>query len=96
LLLVTVEVSPETRGQVIELVGVFEGKIIDVGHDRLTVMLAGSPTKVDDFEDLIRSYGIVELQRTGRVALPMLERSDDRSNASAKVLGFAKHTEKAG
>jgi acetolactate synthase-1/3 small subunit len=96
LLLVTVEVSPETRGQVIQLVGVFEGKIVDVGHDRLTVMLAGAPTKVDDFEDLIRSYGIVDLQRSGRVALPKLDRTDDRSRANAKVLGFAKPTEKAG
>ncbi len=88
LLLATVEAGPEIRGQVIQLVGVFEGKIVDVGHDRLTVMLAGAPTKLDDFEDLIRSYGIVELQRTGRVALPMLDRSD-RSPTSANVLGFA-------
>jgi acetolactate synthase-1/3 small subunit len=81
---------------VIQLVGVFEGKIVDVGHDRLTVMLAGAPTKVDDFEDLIRSYGIVDLQRSGRVALPMLDRTDDRSGANSRVLGFAKPTEKAG
>jgi len=74
LLLATVEAGPETRGKVIELVGVFEGKIVDVGMDRLTVMLAGAPSKVDDFEDLIRGYGIVEMQRTGRVALPMLDR----------------------
>ena len=96
LLLATVEAAPDTRGQVIQLVGVFEGKIIDVGQDRLTVMLAGAPSKLDDFEDLIRSYGIVELQRTGRVALPMLDRSGDRSPTDATVLGFAKKTEKAG
>jgi hypothetical protein len=59
-------------------------------------MLAGAPTKLDDFEDLIRAYGIVELQRTGRVALPMLDRSGDGSATGAKVFGFAKHTEKAG
>ena len=76
LLLATVEVGPTNRGQVIELVGVFEGKIVDVGLDRLTVMLAGAPSKIDDFEDLIRGYGIVEMQRTGRVALPMLDRPD--------------------
>ena len=94
LLLATVEATPELRGQVIQLVGVFEGKIIDVGLDCLTVMLAGAPTKLDDFEDLIRGYGIIELQRTGRVALPMLDRSADRT--SANVLGFAPSTEKAG
>jgi acetolactate synthase-1/3 small subunit len=79
LLMATVEAGPETRGQVIQLVGVFEGKIVDVGHDCLTVMLAGAPTKLDDFEDLIRSYGIVDMQRTGRVALPMLDRSGDHA-----------------
>jgi acetolactate synthase-1/3 small subunit len=96
LLLATLEAAPDTRGQIIQLVGVFEGKIIDVGPDRLTVMLAGAPTKLDDFEDLIRGYGIVELQRTGRVALPMLDRSDQRPRAGAGVTGPAHRPEKAG
>ena len=77
LLLATVSAGPETRGQVIQLVGVFEGKIIDVSADRLTVMLAGAPETIDDFEELIRGYGIVELQRTGRVALPRLDRATE-------------------
>ena len=42
--------------------------------DRLTVMLAGRPEKIDDFEGLLEGYQVVELQRTGRVALPKLER----------------------
>ena len=54
LLLATVAADPTRRGQVIQLVGVFGGKIVDVGHDRLTVMLAGAPSKIDDFENLIR------------------------------------------
>jgi len=37
-----------------------------------------APEKVDDFEELLRPYGIVELQRTGRVALPRLERTAPR------------------
>ncbi len=78
LLMATLEAGPATRGQIIQLVGVFEGKIVDVGHDRLTVALEGAPIKLDDFEDLIRSYGIVEMQRTGRVALPKLDRSGER------------------
>jgi acetolactate synthase I/III small subunit len=74
LLLATVSATPELRGQVIELVGVFEGRILSVGSDELTVCLDGSPQKVNDFEQLLRSYGIVALQRTGRVALPKLQR----------------------
>ncbi len=74
LVLATLSVGPAERGQVIALVGVFEGKIVDVGRQGMTVMLAGTPSKIDDFENLIRPFGIVELQRTGRVALPKLER----------------------
>ena len=67
--------EPAVRGQVLELVQIFEGRILGVGHDALTVSLEGHPSKIDDFEELLRPYGIVELQRTGRVALPKLERS---------------------
>jgi acetolactate synthase I/III small subunit len=74
LLLATVRAEPESRSQVLELVQVFEGRILAVGHDSLTVALEGHPSKIDDFEDLLRPCGIVELQRTGRVALPKLER----------------------
>lgn len=75
-----------SRGQVIELVQLFEGKIVDVGPQKLTIMLSGTPQKIDDFEDLMRPYGIVEVQRTGRVALPKLERQAPRlRSVSGKV-----------
>ena len=45
-----------------------------VGYDEMTISLDGHPSKIDDFEELLRPYGIVELQRTGRVALPKLDR----------------------
>jgi acetolactate synthase-1/3 small subunit len=78
LLLATVKAMPENRGQVLELVQVFEGRILGVGHDEITISLDGHPSKIDDFEELLRPYGIVELQRTGRVALPKLERTPAR------------------
>jgi acetolactate synthase-1/3 small subunit len=74
LLLATVKADPQMRSQVVELVTIFEGKILAVGVDALTVTLDGHPDKLDDFEELVRGYGIVELQRTGRVALPKLDR----------------------
>jgi acetolactate synthase-1/3 small subunit len=78
LLVCTVRADTTVRSQVLELVQIFEGRILDVGHDTLTLSLDGSPTKVDDFEELLRPYGIVELQRTGRVALPKLDRTASR------------------
>ena len=74
LLLASVEAEPTERSQVIQLVGVFGGEVVSVGTDQLTVMLAGRPEKIDDFEGLLEQYTVVELQRTGRVALPKLDR----------------------
>jgi acetolactate synthase-1/3 small subunit len=81
LLMATVKAAPELRGQVLELVQIFEGKILAVGQEEMTVSLDGHPEKIDDFEELLRPYGIVELQRTGRVALPKLERQAPRLRA---------------
>ena len=76
LLLATVQGrADDQRGQVVELVNIFEGKILAVAESSADrVSLEGHPDKLDDFEDLLAGYGIVELQRTGRVALPKLDR----------------------
>ena len=73
------------RGQVVELVNIFEGKILAVGVDAITVSLEGHPDKLDDFEELLSGYGIVELQRTGRVALPKLDREARLRAVKGKV-----------
>jgi acetolactate synthase-1/3 small subunit len=85
LMLATIRTEAGRRSEVIELVQVFDGKIVDVGHDALTVALAGKPRNLDDFEELMRAFGIVELQRTGRVALPQLERQATRLRSIGKV-----------
>ena len=74
LLLVTVRAPADTRGQILELATIFEAKILAVGSEALTVSLEGQPDQLDDFEALLGAYGIVELQRTGRIALPKLDR----------------------
>ena len=78
LLLATVQVAADHRNEVIELVQIFEGRILAVAHDALTVSLDGSPDKIDDFEELLRPFGLTELQRTGRIALPKLDREAAR------------------
>lgn len=85
LVMATVKAAPEVRGQVIELVDVFEGRILNVGHDALTVSLDGSPDKIDDFAALLEPYGITELQRTGRIALPRIERGGSSRLRSVKA-----------
>jgi acetolactate synthase I/III small subunit len=74
LLLATITAAPAERSQLIELVGIFGGDVVNVGIERVSVMLAGRPEKLDDFEGLLKDYALVELQRSGRVALPKLAR----------------------
>lgn len=74
LLLATVRVDPSARGQVVEIANIFDAKVLAVGMEAMTVSLEGRPDKLDDFEALLGAYGIVELQRSGRVALPKLDR----------------------
>jgi acetolactate synthase-1/3 small subunit len=74
LMLATVRADADFRGQVTELASIFEAKILDVGTDALTLMAVGSPDKLDSIEELVRPFGIIELQRTGRIALPRIRR----------------------
>ncbi|MGC8480044.1 MAG: acetolactate synthase small subunit [Acidimicrobiales bacterium] len=85
LLMATVDAEPAVRAQVIELVNLFHGRIVDVGSARVTVMLAASPSVLDDFEALLGEYGIAELQRTGRVALQKLEKPTSKKKIRGKV-----------
>jgi acetolactate synthase-1/3 small subunit len=74
LMLVTVKATADTRSQITELAAIFQAKIEDVGYDAMTILVAGTPAKLDAMTDLLQPFGIAELQRTGRIALPVLAR----------------------
>ena len=79
LMLVTVSAEPDRRDEIVEHLDRAGGKVLSVGTDRMMLSLVGLPARVDEFEDLLRPYGIVELQRTGRVALATLDDGDGRA-----------------
>lgn len=81
LIIATVAAPKVVRSQVVELVNIFEGKILAVSPEQMTVSLDGSPRKIDDFEALLFDYGIVEVQRSGRIALPKIGRIAPRLSA---------------
>jgi acetolactate synthase I/III small subunit len=81
LMIATVRCPVAQRHEISELVRIFEGKILAVSHDALTVSLEGHPSKVDDFEEMLRPYGLDDIQRTGRIALPKLDREASRLRA---------------
>jgi len=85
MLMASIEVEGDRRAQVVDLAGMFEAKVLDVGSASLTISLDDTPEKLDDFEELLRGYGIVESQRTGRVALPKLEREAPKGVTKGKA-----------
>ena len=62
----------ELRREIIDLVQIFDAQVLNVGFDQLMVSLAGSQRRLDDFEALLGRYGIIEIQRTGKIALSEL------------------------
>jgi len=85
LMMMTVKATAESRSQVTELTAIFEAKIVDVGYEALTIMVTGEPERLDAFSDLVKHFGIVEIQRTGRIALPKLARQPVRLRAVKDV-----------
>ena len=69
LALIKVGVDAGRRAEVLEIVEIFRAKVVDVDADALTVEATGTPDKIAALEELLRPYGIVEMARTGTVAL---------------------------
>ena len=70
LLLCTVRVNAENRNQVIEIVNLFRGKVVDVAPESLMVELSGTEEKIERLVELLKPYGIEEMARTGAIAMP--------------------------
>ncbi|HHT9138543.1 MAG: acetolactate synthase small subunit [Planctomycetes bacterium] len=69
LMLLKVNCPIGKRGEIIEIVDIFRGKIIDVGQKDLVIELAGTEDKLEAMLNLLRPYGIKELVQTGSIAI---------------------------
>ena len=69
LMLVKVQAAPQQRVEISLLVEMFRGRVVDISADTLMVEISGQESKIEAFIDLMRPYGIIELARTGRIAL---------------------------
>ena len=69
LVLAKVSCNPGQRGQIIELMDIFRGKICDLSPNSLTVEATGNEKKIEALIELLKPYGIKEIARTGLVAL---------------------------
>lgn len=70
LVLVKVAVDSKSRAEVMQVTDIFRAKIVDVQPKTLTIEITGDESKVEKFVELMKGFGVIDLTRTGRVAMP--------------------------
>ena len=69
LMLLKVKAEPGQRMEIVLLVEMVRGRVVDISHGSLMVEIAGQERKIEAFIEQMRPYGILELVRTGRIAM---------------------------
>jgi acetolactate synthase-1/3 small subunit len=69
LALIRVQTTPETRSEIVQMVNIYRGEIVDVAMDSMVVQIVGAEDRVESLIELLENFGIREMVRTGRVAL---------------------------
>ncbi|MFZ9875326.1 MAG: acetolactate synthase small subunit, partial [Candidatus Methylacidiphilales bacterium] len=70
LILLKVKANSSTRPEVMQICDIFRAKIVDVQSASLAIEVTGDESKIDKFLALMKPFGVLELSRTGRIALP--------------------------
>ena len=68
-MMVRVSTPPGKRSEVLEVAAIFKAIAVDVGHTTVCFQVSGEPAKINDFLDLVRPFGVVDLVKSGRIAL---------------------------
>lgn len=69
LVLIKVRADKNTRGEIVQLADIFRARIVDIGRGTLVIEATGDESKIDAIEDAMRPFGIVEMVRTGKLAM---------------------------
>jgi acetolactate synthase-1/3 small subunit len=69
LVLIKVKATTQTRSEIIQLVDIFRGNIVDVSPDSVVLEVTGDEEKIDSLILLLKGFGIKEIARTGRIAM---------------------------
>lgn len=69
LALIKVRATPSSRREILEMANLFRAKVVDVGARSLVLEITGEEDKINALYDLLRPFGILELMRTGRIAM---------------------------
>ncbi len=70
LMLITISAPPEKRPEIMSMIEMFKGKIVDIAQKSLTVEVSGPEEKIEAFINVCKPYGIKNVARTGTIAIP--------------------------
>jgi acetolactate synthase-1/3 small subunit len=70
LVLMKVAVDSKSRSEIMQITDIFRAKIVDVQAKTVTIEVTGDESKVDKFIELMKPFGVLDLTRTGKVAMP--------------------------
>ena len=57
------------RAEVLQICNIFRGKVVDITKRSLIIEVTGTPDKINAFEDMVRPFGLIEMMRTGEIAI---------------------------
>jgi acetolactate synthase-1/3 small subunit len=77
LMLIVISAAPEKRTEILSLIDVFKGKVVDIGQKFVMVEVSGPEAKIDAFINMCRPYGIKSVARTGTIAMPRQFKAED-------------------
>lgn len=69
LVLIKVNAAPNRRNEIVSVADIFRAKIVDASTSTVTMEITGTIDKINAIEELLRSYGIIEIVRTGKISI---------------------------
>jgi len=82
--LIRVRANVQTRSEIMQIVDIFRANIVDVAPDSLIIEVTGDEDKVDSLQNLLRAFGVLEVMRTGTIALSRGMGSQQETNGANK------------
>jgi acetolactate synthase-1/3 small subunit len=77
LMLIAVTAPPEKRPEILAMIEMFQGKVVDIGQKHIMVEVSGPEEKIEAFINICRPYGIKNVARTGTIAMPRQSKIDN-------------------
>jgi len=82
----------EERNEIIQIANIFRGSVIDVSHETLTISVIGDEKKIDAVRDMLEGFGIVEMARTGMIAMERGKYTIDEQTKERDEFDYGKNT----